>query len=284
MIITGISDEAGKTIEAQIKVHKSLGWDHLELRLVNGKNVAGELSDKEFDDVVCALEENEMYAASFGSAIANWSRPIDGDFSKDVSDLKVSAKRMQRLNVKTIRIMSWVGEGIEEGFWRDEAIRRSKELSKIAEDNGIILLHENCTGWGGKSAANMLEIKSEVDSPAYKLLYDIGNVISYGQDPVEFFNTIRGNFDYIHAKDANPNPEGGKSSDFTYCGQGAAMLEEILTTVIREDGYDGTISIEPHLASIIHNVTSASGTEEEKAEFYYKYGQLLNDMVGRIKS
>ena len=39
-----------------------------------------------------------------------------------------------------------------------------------------------------------------------------------------------------------------------------------------------------YLAAIIHNVTGATGTEEEKAESYFKYGQLLNDMIKRINS
>ncbi len=281
MIITGISDEAGKDINSQIKAHKALGWDHLELRLVNDKNVAGELSDTEFDEVVKAVEENDMKVAGFSSAIANWSRPITGDFAQDISDLKVSAIRMKRLNVKNIRIMSWVGDGVDETVWKVEAIKRCKELAKIAEDNGITLLHENCTGWGGLSADNMLEIKNEVDSPAFKLLYDLGNVIAYGMDPLEFFNTIRGHFDYVHIKDANVNPAGGKSEDFAYCGKGDAMIEKILSTIILEDGYDGFISIEPHIAAMVHKA-DANVTEEKKSSSYIEYGKLLNDIINNI--
>ncbi len=281
MIITGISDEAGKDINAQIKAHKVLGWDYLELRLINDRNIAGELPDKEFDKVVRAVEENSMHIAGFSSAIGNWARPVTGDFTKDLSDLKISAKRMKRLGTKHIRIMSWVGDGIEEKLWKAEAVRRCKELAKMAEDTGITLLHENCTGWGGLSADNMLEIKNEVDSPAFKLLYDLGNVISYGMDPMEFFNTIRGNFDYVHVKDANVNPAGGKSEDFEYCGKGDAMIEKILSTIILEDGYDGFISIEPHIAAMVHKA-DANVTEEMKSSSYIEYGKLLNNIINKI--
>ncbi|MGF1679490.1 MAG: hypothetical protein ACFCUX_09905 [Candidatus Methylacidiphilales bacterium] len=40
MKITGISDEAGPTIAEQIQAHKELGWTHLELRKVDGEEVA----------------------------------------------------------------------------------------------------------------------------------------------------------------------------------------------------------------------------------------------------
>ncbi len=284
MIITGISDEAGKSIDAQIQAHKVLGWDHLELRLVNGKNIAGELSDREFNEVVQAVEENAMKVSGFSSAIGNWARPIVGEFAKDVSDLQVSVKRMKRLNTKNIRIMSWVGDGVDESVWKAEAIKRSKELAKIAEDNGITLLHENCTGWGGLSADNMLEIKDEVDSSAFKLLYDLGNVISYNMNPLDFFITIRKHFDYIHIKDAKTNILGGHSDEFTYCGEGDAMIANLLAIIILEDGYDGFISIEPHIAAIVHKAAaSTSVTEEQKTNSYIAYGKRLIEIVNRMK-
>ena len=284
MIITGISDESGKDINSQIKAHKVLGWDHLELRLVNGKNIAGELSDTEFDEVVQAVEDNDMKVAGFSSAIGNWARPVTGDFGLDISDLKVSAGRMNRLKTKNIRIMSWVGDGVDEGIWKAEAIKRCKELAKIAEDTGITLLHENCTGWGGLSAQNMLEIHDAIDSPAFKLLYDLGNVICYGMDPVEFFDTIRNHISYVHIKDAKANPAGGKSEDFAYCGKGDALIQKLLSTIILEDGYDGCISIEPHVAAIVHKDQNAAGvTEEQKFDSYVTYGKLLIDIINRIK-
>ncbi|RKY76941.1 sugar phosphate isomerase/epimerase, partial [candidate division KSB1 bacterium] len=30
MFFTGIADEAGKSLDVQIRAHKELGWDHIE--------------------------------------------------------------------------------------------------------------------------------------------------------------------------------------------------------------------------------------------------------------
>ncbi len=49
-----------------------------------------------------------------------------------------------------------------------------KRLATIAEDNGIVLCHENCSGWGGLSAKNSSVLLGEVDNPALKLVFDTG--------------------------------------------------------------------------------------------------------------
>ena len=283
MIISGIADEAGGGIAAQIKAHKKLGWQHIELRLVNGKNIASELSDAEFDDVKRQLDENEMQITGFASAIGNWSRHINDDFNIDVDELKTAVNRMQQLNVKYIRTMSWKGDGIAENEWRNKAVSRCGELAKIAADNDIILAHENCEGWGGLSARHMVELKTAVDSPAFKLLYDLGNTISHGYEPWKFFETIRGEFDYIHIKDAKMNPSGGRSKDYAYCGEGDAMLEVILDKIINKDGYDGVISIEPHVAAIVH-LPGAEVSEDEKFRSYIKYGNKFIELLTKVKN
>ncbi len=283
MIITGIGDESGKSLQAQIDAHKELGWNAIELRLVDGVNVSTTaFSDDKFEEVVETLAKNNMSVTGFASAIGNWSRPINGDFSIDVEDLKVTAKRMNRLGTKYTRIMSWVDKDLPEADVKKEVIRRLKELSKIAESEGIYIAHENCTGWGGHSAENMLELKEAINSPNFVLLYDIGNVVSYGFDPDEFFNTIRGHFDYIHVKDATAIP--GKPSDkFQYCGEGDAKVKEILQKVIIEDGYDGVISIEPHVAAIVHSGAGKEKTDEELKQSYITYGRKLHAILDQIK-
>ncbi len=282
MIITGISDEAGKDIKTQIKAHKELGWSALELRLHNGVNASTtDFSDKEFDIVRSALNEAEMTVTCFGSAIGNWSRNIRGDFSIDVEDLKVAAKRMNILGTKYIRTMTWVPDMDDIAYSRNEGIRRYKELVKIAEDAGIYLAHENCEGWGGFSPQNMVELKTEVNSPNLVLLYDTGNVVSHGDDPEEFFKGIRGHFDYIHIKDAKFGV-GDEGHAFTYCGEGDGNLPEILRRVIKEDGYDGIISIEPHIAAIVHKGSGSSKGEEVMYNSYLKYGRKLEKILKAI--
>ncbi len=282
MIITGISDEAGKDIKTQIKAHKELGWSALELRLHNGVNASTtDFTEEQFNEVRRALDDAEMTVTGFGSAIGNWSRNIRGDFSIDVEDLKIAAKRMNILGTKYIRTMTWVPDKDDIAYSRNEGIRRYKELVKIAEDTGILLAHENCEGWGGFSPKNMVELKTEVNSPNLVLLYDTGNVVSHGDDPEEFFKGIRGHFDYIHIKDTKFGV-GDEGHTFTYCGEGDGNLSEILRRVIKEDGYDGVISIEPHVAAIVHEGSDSSKGDEMMYKSYLEYGRKLEAIIANI--
>ncbi len=283
MILTGIADEAARDIETQVKAHKELGWSHIELRLVDGKNVAGELSDSDFDRVCRVLDRQQIQVTGFASRIANWSRHISGDFSVDIQDLKASIPRMQRLGVKPIRVMSWVGDGVPESEWRAESIRRMRELAKIAEDGDVLLCHENCTGWGGLSAENMLELRERVDSPAFALLYDIGNTISHGLDPEEFFSRIRGEYVYVHVKDVRRKSAGVPSDDYAFCGEGDANVRSVLSTIIGQDGYDGVVSIEPHVAAVVHSAAESS-TPQQMYRSYLKYAELFKQIVAEIVS
>ena len=175
MFFSGISDEAGQPIEVQIKAHQALGWDHLELRLVDGTNVT-QLSDEDFAKVRDAVNAAGMKVSCFGSAIANWARPITCDPQIDIDDLNRAIPRMREMGTKFIRVMSYPNDPqnpIDEPAWRKEAIARMKTLAAMAEDGGVILDHENCSGWGGACAENSNILLGEVSSPALRVVYEV---------------------------------------------------------------------------------------------------------------
>jgi len=106
MKFTGISDEAGQEIETQIRAHKELGWQYLELRNVDGENLTM-MGDAKFEYVYKKVNESGLSVACFSSYIANWATRISGDFKKDIDELKRAIPRMKRFNTKFIRVMSW---------------------------------------------------------------------------------------------------------------------------------------------------------------------------------
>lgn len=283
MIVTGISDEAAKNIEDQIKAHKELGWTSLELRNHNGINPStARFSDKDFKDMLKIIDKNDFKVTAFSSAIGNWSRSIRGDFNIDKEDLKLSAKRMKMTGTRYIRIMSWIPDPDDMLYSKNEAIRRCKELAKMAEDLDIILAHENCTGWGGDAPENMLELEAEVSSPNFVLLYDTGNVTAHGyKDPMKFFQGLRGHISYVHIKDSLITAPGNEN-EFRFVGEGEARVKEILDILINKDKYNGVISIEPHVSAIAH-AASNNVTDDDLYDSYLKYGRMLQEMLKSIK-
>ncbi len=281
MFFSGISDEAGQPIATQIRAHRELGWNHLELRMVDGVNIT-QVSDSAFDEIRRAVLEADMTVSCFGSAIANWARPITNDFQVDVEDLRRSIPRMRELKTPFIRVMSYPNhkeQPLPEDAWRREAIRRMRELASIAEGEGIILAHENCSGWGGLSAENSNILLGEVGSPALKVVFDTGNPVTYGQNTWDYYQAVYKDIVYVHIKDAVRRPD--KDEHYVICGDGEGYVREVVGDLLAK-GYDGGFSIEPHLAAVIHTGQQAM-SDQQLYESYLGYGQRLMEIVNATR-
>lgn len=280
MFFSGISDEAGQAIDTQIKAHRELGWSHMELRMVDGQNITA-IPDAKFDEVFEKVTAAGMSVSCFGSAIANWARPITCDPNIDIEDLKQAIPRMRRFACPFIRVMSYPNDPknpVSDKEWSDEAIRRMKTLAKLAEDGGVVLAHENCSGWGGLSAENSNILLGEVDSPALKVVFDTGNPISYNQNAWEYYLAVYDSIVYVHIKDIR-KVDG--EDLYVYCGEGEGYVREIVGDLLAK-GYDGGFSIEPHLAAVIHTGQKAQN-EQQLYDTYTEYGRRLMRIVDETR-
>ena len=206
---------------------------------------------------------------------------ITCDPSVDIDDLHQAIPRMQRFGAKFIRVMSYPNDKddpVSDDEWHKEAVKRMKALARIAEDGGIILAHENCSGWGGLSAENSNTLLGEVDSPALKVVFDTGNPVTYRQDAWEYYQAVYNDIVYVHIKDAKI-VDGEEV--YTYCGEGDGYVKEIVGDLLAK-GYDGGFSIEPHLAAIIH--TGEKTNDASKLyDSYTEYGRRLMKLVDEVK-
>jgi sugar phosphate isomerase/epimerase len=282
LTLSGLADEAADDLAGQLAMHRELGWGAIELRLIGGKQTSWQISDDQFARAADAIAAAGLRVTAFASALGNWSRPITGDFQIDVNELRAAIPRMQRVGAKFIRGMSWVGAGLEANAWRDEAVRRYRELGAIAADGGVVVVHENCEGWGGLSPARAVEFHQRVNHPGVGVLFDIGNTVAYGLNAWDFYTAVKPFIQHVHVKDAKRNPDGGKSSVFTMPGEGDAEVRRILADLLRS-GYRGAIAIEPHVASIIH-AGAPQATPEVRRESYGRYGRAFTAMMGSLRS
>ena len=280
-IISGFTDEVSDDLMLQIKALKELGWGHIDLRTVNGKNVSS-LSDDEFDRIYEQLTENDIEIACFGSSIANWGRSAQDSFELDLTEMKQSVRHMKKAGVQFIRIMSYkVDKPIELGSDLESVIIKNiKQIAQMAEDHGIICLHENCETWGGQSCHHSLRLLEKVNSPALKLVFDTGNPFSmkyiYGpepysyQDSYRFFQEVLPHIAYLHIKD-------GRMEDgvvrYTFPGEGSGRVKEILGYISDHD-LTMPISIEPHVAVVYHD-PSIKAPFQERWKNFIDYGNQL---------
>jgi sugar phosphate isomerase/epimerase len=281
MYLSGIADEAGKPIDTQIRAHTELGWKHIEIRNVDGVNLASpDMPEATFEAIREKVTEAGLQVSCFASELANWARPISGDFQLDVDQLRTAVPRMHKCGTEFIRTMSWpndMNNPLGDDDWRDEAIRRMRELAKVAEDGGVTLVHENCSGWAGQGPEQSLRLLEEVGSERLKLVFDTGNTLGHGQDPWEYYRGVKDHIVYVHVKDRKMAD--GKEQA-CYCGEGDARVCDILTDLYAA-GYRGGVSIEPHLAAAVHLGKEAE--DEAAYRIYVEYGRKMTQIVEEIR-
>ena len=297
MFLTGFADEASSDFATQIKATRELGWKYIETRRINGKTLAT-LTDEEFDNVCAMLDESGVKINCFGSAVANWSKDPrkEEDFQSSLDELNAAIPRMHKLGIKLLRGMSFVAP-LKDGTRPDTPeiekliFKKVRQLVEICADNGIVYGHENCMNYGGLSHKHTLKLLENVNHENLKLIYDTGNpCFNYrwiGEPPYtlqsswEFYSQIRDEIVYIHIKDGvaipGDDPFIRPKCRFTYAGDGMGDVRAIVND-LRERGYDGEFSIEPHLAVVFHD-DSQQSEADIMYNNYVSYGKRFEKLL-----
>ena len=276
MYLTGFADEAGASIEAQIAATRELGWSFIESRNIGGINIH-DLPESEFERVASLLEASGVRINCFGSTIANWGCQVTDPFDETVARIERAIPRMQRLGCELVRIMSYAVRKDEQGNddadqMAPERFRRVREIVRRFTDAGLIPVHENCMNYGGMSHRHTLELLDQV--PGLKLVFDTGNPVFTDdrskppphpkQSAWEFYRNVREHIAYLHIKDgvfvANRPGQTFPETTFTFAGEGDGDVKRIVKDLL-DNGYDGGISMEPHLAVVFHDASITSADE-----------------------
>ncbi len=287
MFLTGFADEASKNIEGQIKATKILGWSNIEARNINDTNII-DLPQDDFEQLVSSLDKANIRINCVGSTIANWAKNILDDFQITLAEVRRAIPRLNQLETKMIRIMSYaiIKDKPDEQF-EQERFRRLIEIKKMFDDAGIITVHENCQNYGGMSYKHTMKLLENV--PGLRLVFDTGNPVSSDdyskqkpypkQSSWEFYRNVKEHISYIHIKDGVWD-ERKKKMNYTWPGEGQGDLKRILKDLF-QSGYNGGISIEPHVATVFHDRTYNENQEDMFAT-YIEYGKRLERLIKNI--
>ena len=278
-VITGFSDEISEVTEEQFKHLNTLGIEYFEPRGIDGKNIAA-LSDEEVLVLKEKMQKYGIKVSSIGSPIGKIL--ITDDFEAHKEKLLRVIKTAKELGTKYIRVFSFFIPNDEEpSKYTDEVIFRMKEMTKIAEENDVILLHENEKGIYGDIAPRCLEILKAVNSPNLRAVFDPANFVQCGQKVYpEGYELLKDYVVYVHIKDANEN------GDVVPAGYGIGNVKDVLSA-LKEAGYRGFLSLEPHLGSfkglenleLDDKMTELEGSTPEKFTLAY---DSLKKILGEI--
>ena len=301
MILTGIADEAGDSINSQIAATKALGWEHIEARFLSvgnfEKGSIHEIPEEAFNLAVDALNEAEIIVCGIGSTIGNWAHSITDPFDITEGEVERCITRMKVLGSSIVRIMSYSiledeNENDHENQFFEERIKRLKNIITRFEDNGITPVHENCMNYGGMSTSHALKLQNEI--PQMKWVFDTGNPVFNAdrsaprpyprQDAWSFYQALKENIVHVHIKDGIWDNLKNECT-FTMPGEGDGKVKEILSD-LKKTNYEGFISIEPHIASVFHEEDNEDidqdNKEKNQLDTYIEYGKKLEEIISNI--
>ena len=301
MILTGIADEAGDSINSQIAATKALGWEHIEARFLSvgnfEKGSIHEIPEEAFNLAVDALNEAEIIVCGIGSTIGNWAHSITDPFDITEGEVERCITRMKVLGSSIVRIMSYSiledeNENDHENQFFEERIKRLKNIITRFEDNGITPVHENCMNYGGMSTSHALKLQNEI--PQMKWVFDTGNPVFNAdrsaprpyprQDTWSFYQALKENIVHVHIKDGIWDNLKNECT-FTMPGEGDGKVKEILSD-LKKTNYKGFISIEPHIASVFHEEDNEDidqdTKEKNQLDTYIEYGKKLEEIISNI--
>ncbi|WP_219837094.1 sugar phosphate isomerase/epimerase [Paenibacillus sp. R14(2021)] len=238
--LTCFADEISHDLEEQLDVLGQEGISYIELRGVWGKNVL-DLSGEELTRIRKAADERGFGISSIASPIGKYG--IADHFAPQLESLNRAIAAAHAMGTPYIRIFSYHPPANGElDACRDEVLSRMEQLTTIAERNNVILILENDSDLYGSKDDRCLEILRHCSSDALRLAFDPGNFVMNDVQPMtEAYPKLVPYTAYIHVKDAASEPK-----QFVPAGAGEGQIEELLRA-LQARGYDGFLSVEPHL-------------------------------------
>jgi 3-dehydroshikimate dehydratase len=248
--LSAFADEISPDLDEQIAVLNSEHIHFLDLRSVWKTNVL-DLTDQQVASIKETLDAHGIGVAAIGSPIGKV--PIDSPFDEHLQRFERAIVVAHAFQTPFIRIFSFYppasfkeeredSDTVNPAEYRDEVLRRLRAMMARARAAGVLLLHENEKRIYGDTIARCVDLLRSCNDAQFQAVLDPANFIECGQTPYpDAYKALHPWLQYLHVKDARPD------GSIVVVGQGVAHWPELLQR-LRADGYDGFLSLEPHLA------------------------------------
>jgi sugar phosphate isomerase/epimerase len=241
VILSGFADEISAEPQVQLATLAAESIFHLELRSAWSVNVA-DFTDAQLAAFRSALADAGVGVSAIGSPIGKIA--VDAPLGPELDRMRRIADVACELGVTTVRVFSFfvpAGEPAERH--RDQVIDRMGALTRIAEDRGLTLAHENEKEIYGDTPDRCAGLITAVGSPALRATFDPANFVQCGVRPFsDAYGLLRPYLVYLQVKDAL-----AATGEVVAAGQGDGQLRETLRA-LRDSAFSGFMSLEPHLA------------------------------------
>ena len=238
LILSAFSDEYATSFAEQLAGMRHFGIRHIELRHANGKNVA-DLTIDEAKQLKQQLDHAGISVSAIGSPLGKIR--LDGDLQAHFARARHTFALAKLFGAKYVRIFSFYApEGQDIGNLRGRVLEGLGEMLRIAQDYAVTLCHENEAGIYGDTPARCRELLDHFQGKL-RCVFDMGNFVLEGVDPLSAYKLLQGDIAYFHIKDAL------REGAVVPPGKGDACIGEILSSHMEYTDTPFFVSLEPHL-------------------------------------
>ena len=237
-ILSAFADEYSPKFDEQIEGLKLNGVKYMEIRGVDGKNIADVTVD-EAKILKQKLDDNGLAVSSMGSPIGKIK--ITDPFEPHLASLKHIIELAKVFECDRIRMFSFfIPKGEKPEDCRAEVMCRLGKMLEAAKAEGITLCHENERDIYGDTAERCLDIQKEFNGEI-KLIFDHANFICCDDEPYPYaFNMLKDYIYYLHIKDATADKK------MAPAGKGIGRIPETIDA-LRAYDHKFVLTVEPHL-------------------------------------
>lgn len=240
-ILTGFADEIAQDLTTQMAVIGKLGMKYIEMRGVDGDNLIFHKQEK-VAEIKKRLQDAGIALSALGSPLGKIG--VDDDFEPHFESFKKAIDIAHQMETKNIRMFSfYLPRGAAPADCEGRVFERIGRFVDYADQNDVVLLHENEKGIYGECAPECKKLMDTFGGKSFRAVFDFANFVQAGQDTREAYEMLKEHIAYVHVKDALL-----ANGEVVPAGMGDGKVEEILR-LLYEGGYCGFLSLEPHLFS-----------------------------------
>jgi len=241
--LSAFADEISPDPQEQIDVLKSCDVRHIELRSILKTNVL-DLTDLQIGEFKSLLQKHGFRLSAIGSPIGKVR--IDEPFEPHLKRFQRAIELCKVFETRNIRIFSYyLPEGGEWDNWRRDVLDRMFDKARLAEKEGVRLIHENehrIYGDDPNRVKDLMEtVQEQVDRKCFGAVYDPANYVFCGFDPWQAWQTTKQWTVHFHIKDWVHGETHGRLA-----GEGQGRIADVMADAVAMK-YDGFATLEPHL-------------------------------------
>lgn len=287
IMISGFADEISSDFDKQLETVTSLGMNYISLRSADGKGIADYTAEEVEKKLLPRLVKAGVKVSSLGSPIGKVGVDDEEGFEKQLAQLDMLCRICKVLDCKYIRMFSfYIPEGKNPEDYRETVITKLEKFRQVARKHEVTLIHENEKDIYGDIGKRCRVLMDALGDPYFKSAFDFANFVQCGEDTKECWELLKDTVAYIHIKDAVSTDK-----ENVVCGTGEGKIKEILSQAINEEGYEGFLTLEPHLVlfdalASLETTAAENIIKENKAkdgaEGYTMQYRALSDILDAI--